>query len=63
MQFAVYCIVCFLVALHRTCGMLCTVVHVAFFVQERLRDNKPFNKYNRDTFYTQDQVSPTIHHC
>lgn len=23
---------------------------------ERLRDNKPFNKYNRDTFYTQDQV-------
>ena len=24
--------------------------------QERLRDNKPFNKYNRDTFYTQDQV-------
>lgn len=26
-------------------------------MQERLRDDKPLNKYNRDTFYSQDQAS------
>ena len=34
----------------------CRVPFVAD-MQERMRDGKPFNKYNRDTFYTQDTVS------
>ena len=33
------------------------LIAALFAVQERFKANKPLNKYNRATFYTQDQVS------